>query len=161
MGSSPIPSPFNATPEPQIVSSPPEEPENNTPSIPERLWSKAYNILEEREPDVVKGYQEILDRVQNEWADTAAAEELQNLEHCKSIKSRQMWRLVYSGLERSKRQAKFKESVSNIMETIDNLKGVVDKAVKYSSEASIAWAGISLGLEVCWMHSLELLLKNS
>ncbi|SCV39827.1 related to vegetatible incompatibility protein HET-E-1 [Fusarium fujikuroi] len=148
MGSSPISSPSNATPEPHIVSSPPEEPANNTPSIPERLWSKAYNILEEKEPDVVKGYQEILDRVQNEWADTAAPEELQNLKHCKSVKSRQMWRLVYSGLERSKRQAKVKESVSNIMETIDNLKGVVDKAVKYSSEASIAWAGVSLGLEI-------------
>ncbi|KAG4272783.1 hypothetical protein FPRO04_10298 [Fusarium proliferatum] len=133
---------------PQIVSSPLEEPENNTPSIPERLWSKAYDILEEKEPDVVKGYQEILERVQNEWVDTAAPEELQNLEHCKSVKSRQMWRLVYSGLERSKRQAKVKESVSNIMETIDNLKGVVDKAIKYSSEASIAWAGVSLGLEI-------------
>ncbi|KAI1015425.1 hypothetical protein LB504_010980 [Fusarium proliferatum] len=148
MGSSPISSPSNAAPEPRIVSSPPEEPENNTPSIPERLWSKAYNILEEKEPDIVKGYQEILERVQNEWTDTAAPEELQTLEHCKSVKSRQMWRLVYSGLERSKKQAKVKESVSNIMETIDNLKGVVDKAVKYSSEASIAWAGVSLGLEI-------------
>ncbi|VZH93105.1 unnamed protein product [Fusarium fujikuroi] len=148
MGSSPISSPSNAAPEPQIASSPPGEPENNTPSIPERLWSKAYNILEEKEPDVVKGYQEILERLQNEWANTAAPEELQNLQHCKSVKSQQMWRLVYSGLERTKRQAKVKESVSNIMETIDNLKGVVEKAVKYSSEAAIAWAGVSLGLEI-------------
>ncbi|CVL03792.1 related to vegetatible incompatibility protein HET-E-1 [Fusarium proliferatum] len=148
MGSSPISSPSNATPEPQIVSSPPEEPENNTPSIPERLWSKAYDILEEKEPDIVKKYQEILEQVQHEWIDTAAPKELQNLQNCKSVKSQQMWRLVYSGLERSKRQAKVKESVSNIMETIDNLKGVVDKAVKYSSEAAIAWAGISLGLEI-------------
>ncbi|KAG4261888.1 hypothetical protein FPRO03_11356 [Fusarium proliferatum] len=143
-----ISSPSNATPEPGTVSSPLAEPENTTLSVPDRLWSKAYSILEEKEPDIVKKYQEILEQVQHEWIDTAAPEELQNLQNCKSVKSQQMWRLVYSGLERSKRQAKVKESVSNIMETIDNLKGVVDKAVKYSSEAAIAWAGISLGLEI-------------
>lgn len=106
---------------------------------------------------MVKSYQEILKLVQHEWDDTTAPEELQNLEHCKSVKSRQMWRLVYCGLEKSKRQAKHKESLSTIIETIDNLKGVVDKAVKYSSEAGIAWAGVSLGLEVYLMRGLQLL----
>ncbi|KAI1037723.1 hypothetical protein LB503_009495 [Fusarium chuoi] len=158
----PIMSPpaISSPPEPGTVSSPPAEPEITTLSVPDRLWSKAYSTLEEKEPEIVKKYQEILERVQHEWIDTAAPEELQNLKHCKTVKSQQMWRLVYSGLERSKRQAKVKESVSNIMETIENLKGVVDKAVKYSSEAAIAWAGVSLGLEVCWMHSMELPLEN-
>jgi hypothetical protein len=131
------------------VSPPSPGPENAVRSVPERLWNKAYDILEEKEPEIVKSYQEILQLVQHEWTDATAPEELQALEHCKTVKSRQMWRLVYSGLEKSKRQAKLKESVSNIIETIDNLKGVVDKAVKYSSEAAIAWAGVTLGLEVC------------
>ncbi|KAG5750216.1 hypothetical protein H9Q70_007129 [Fusarium xylarioides] len=133
---------------PATISPPSPEPENTFPSVPDRLWNKAYNILEETEPEIVKHYEEILERVQFEWADTTAPEELQSLEHCKTLKSGQMWRLVYSGLEKSKRQAKHKESVSNIIETIDNLKGVVDKAVKYSSEAAIAWAGVTLGLEI-------------
>ncbi|KAL5593174.1 hypothetical protein FOBRF1_012276 [Fusarium oxysporum] len=124
------------------------EPENAIPSVPDRLWNKAYNILEEKEPEIIKRYQEILKLVQHEWADTTAPEELQHLQHCKSVKSRQMWRLVYCGLEKSKRQAKYKENLSTIIETIDNLRGIVDKAVKYSSEAGIAWAGVSLGLEI-------------
>ncbi|KAF5579465.1 heterokaryon incompatibility protein het-E-1 [Fusarium pseudocircinatum] len=86
--------------------------------------------------------------VQLEWAETTVPEELQSLEHCKSPESRQMWRLVYSGLEKSKWQAKHKESISTIFDTIENIKGVVNKAVKYSSEAAIAWAGVSLGLEI-------------
>ncbi|KAF5543482.1 heterokaryon incompatibility protein het-E-1 [Fusarium mexicanum] len=141
-------SPSTTTSAPAAVSSPSPEPQNAIPGIPERLWNKAYDILEEKEPEIVKGYQEILKLVQLEWDDTSAPEELQHLEYCKTVNSRQMWRLVYAGLEKSKRQAKLKESVSNVIETIDNLKGIVDKAVKYSSEAAIAWAGVSLGLEI-------------
>ncbi|KAF5680208.1 heterokaryon incompatibility protein het-E-1 [Fusarium circinatum] len=147
-GSPVIVLPSTETTEPATASSPSPEPQNAIPSIPERLWNKAYDILEEKEAEIVKSYQEILKLAQLEWDDIAAPEELQHLEHCKTDKSRQMWRLVYSGLEKSKRQAKLKESVSNIIETIDNLKGVVDKAVKYSSEAAIAWAGVTLGLEI-------------
>ncbi|KAF5536696.1 heterokaryon incompatibility protein het-E-1 [Fusarium napiforme] len=137
-----------ATNEAATVSPPSPEPETAVRSVPERLWNKAYDILEEKEPEIVNSYQEILQLVLHEWTDATAPEELQALEHCKTVKSRQMWRLVYSGLEKSKRQAKLKESVSNIMETIENFKGVVDKAVKYSSEAAIAWAGVTLGLEI-------------
>jgi hypothetical protein len=152
-----IVSPSTATTEPVIVTSPSAESQNAIPSVPERLWSKAYNILEEKEPEIVQRYQEILKMVQDEWADVTAPEELQHLKHCKSVNSQLMWRLVYSGLEKSKRQAQHKESLSTIIGTIDNLRGVVDKAVKYSSEAGIAWAGVSLGLEVCLMQSLYLL----
>ncbi|KAF5724596.1 heterokaryon incompatibility protein het-E-1 [Fusarium mundagurra] len=148
MSSSAEISPSFATTEPATVLSPSPEPENAIPSVPERLWSKAYNVLEEEEPEIVKSYREILIQVQREWDDTTAPEEIQYLEHCKTVKSRQMWRLVYSGLEKSKRQAKYKENLSTIIETINNIKGVVDKVVKYSSEAAIAWVGVSLGLEI-------------
>ncbi|KAH7194795.1 hypothetical protein DER44DRAFT_815463 [Fusarium oxysporum] len=67
----------------------------------------------------------------HECPDTTAPEELLHLQHCKSVKLRQMWRLVYCGLEKSKRQAKYKEDLSTVIETIDNLRGIVDKAVKY------------------------------
>ncbi|KAF4953644.1 hypothetical protein FGADI_5980 [Fusarium gaditjirri] len=141
-------SPTTPTSEPATVSCLSAEPENAFPSVPEQLWNKAYSILEEKEPDIVQNYQKILSMVQNEWGDSTAPEELQNLEHCKGAKSREMWRLVYCGLEKSKRQAKYKENLSTVIETIENIKGVVDKAVKYSTEAGIAWAGVCLGLEI-------------
>ncbi|KAF5989558.1 hypothetical protein FBULB1_844 [Fusarium bulbicola] len=135
-------------PTPETASSLSAEPQSTDPSVPERLWNKAYDVLEEKEPEVVKSYQEILRIAQLTWDDATAPEELQNLEHCKTVKPSQMWRLVYSGLEKSKRQAKYKESLSTIIEAIDNIKGVVDKALKYSSEAAIVWAGVALGLEI-------------
>ncbi|KAJ4129051.1 hypothetical protein NW768_007582 [Fusarium equiseti] len=115
-------------------------------SISERLWKKAYSSLDE--PKVVEAYEAILQRVQHEWNTDTTPEDLQRLEHCKSPESRKMWRVVYSGLEKSKKQAKVKESISDVMTIVDSIKGVVDKAVKYSSEASIVWAGVSLGLEI-------------
>lgn len=60
-----------------------------------------------------------------------------------------MWKLVYAGLEKCKKQAEFKEAVADVLGTVDKIKGIVDKAVKYSPEASTIWAGASLGLEVC------------
>ncbi|KAL2673907.1 hypothetical protein Neosp_012352 [[Neocosmospora] mangrovei] len=59
-----------------------------------------------------------------------------------------MWKLVYAGLDRSKKQAEFKEAVADVLGTVDKIKGIVDKAVKYSPEASSIWAGASLGLEI-------------
>uniref|UniRef100_A0A0D2XLE5 NACHT domain-containing protein n=1 Tax=Fusarium oxysporum (strain Fo5176) TaxID=660025 RepID=A0A0D2XLE5_FUSOF len=43
--------------------------------------------------------------------------------------------------------AHYKETVSNNIGIIGNLKGVIDQAVKASPEAGVAWAGISVGLE--------------
>ncbi|KAM0554845.1 hypothetical protein ACHAPJ_006580 [Fusarium lateritium] len=140
--------PCTAAAEPVTDSLPSVETQDVLPSLPERLWNKAYAGLEEEEPDIVNAYQEILQKVENEWTDTTAPDDLENLEHCKGIESRQMWRLVYTGLEESKRQAKHKESVSNVLGIVESIKGVVDKAVKYSSEAGVVWAGVSLGLEI-------------
>lgn len=61
-----------------------------------------------------------------------------------------MWKLVYAGLDKSKKQAEGKEAVADVLGTVDKIKGIVDKAVKYSPEASTIWAGASLGLEVCF-----------
>ncbi|KAJ4323907.1 hypothetical protein N0V84_004131 [Fusarium piperis] len=59
-----------------------------------------------------------------------------------------MWKLVYAGLDKSKKQAEFKEAVADVLGTVEKIKGIVDKAVKYSPEASTIWAGASLGLEI-------------
>ncbi|RSM14976.1 hypothetical protein CEP52_001016 [Fusarium oligoseptatum] len=59
-----------------------------------------------------------------------------------------MWKLVYAGLDKSKNPAETKEGVADVLETVDKIKGIVDKAIKYSPEASTIWGGASLGLEI-------------
>ncbi|KAM0430099.1 hypothetical protein ACHAPT_006105 [Fusarium lateritium] len=95
----------------------------------------------------VQSYEEILVKVQKEWA-TTTPPKVGDLEHCKGDKSREMWKLVYTGLERSKNQAEFKGAVADVLQTVENVKGIVDKAVKYSPEASTVWAGACLGFEI-------------
>ncbi|PCD34690.1 hypothetical protein AU210_007287 [Fusarium oxysporum f. sp. radicis-cucumerinum] len=116
-------------------------------SVPERLWTKAYDSIKEKEPNRVKAYEEIIENIKNEWGNIPE-NEMEDLEHCKTDKSRQMWMVVYMGLERSKKMAHYKEIVSNNIGIIGNLKGVIDQAVKASPEAGVAWAGISVGLEI-------------
>ncbi|RBR08934.1 uncharacterized protein FIESC28_10114 [Fusarium coffeatum] len=117
-------------------------------SLSEKLWTKAYDGLKEKESDLVQEYEKILSKVQEEWTETATPSEIDSLQHCKNDKARQMWKLVYAGLERTKRQAEYKETASSFMEAINNIKGLIDKVAKYSAEASIVWVGVSLGLEV-------------
>ncbi|KPM44895.1 Vegetative incompatibility protein HET-E-1 [Neonectria ditissima] len=138
----------------QLAVSPPEPPspsidtESLPPSLPERLWNKAYDGLIEKEPDRVNAYEEILDKIQKEWTATTTPPKIEELEQCKGIKSRQMWQLVYAGLDRSKKQAKYKESVSTGIQIVDNIKEMIDKAVKSWPQAGLAWAGVCLGLEI-------------
>ncbi|UPK95561.1 hypothetical protein LCI18_006496 [Fusarium solani-melongenae] len=117
-------------------------------SLPEQLWKKAYESLKDKEHDRVKAYEEILSKFKKEWADTATSPTVPDLEHCKSVESAEMWKLVYAGLDKSKKQAEFKEAVADVLGTVEKIKGIVDKAVKYSPEASTIWAGVSLGLEI-------------
>lgn len=137
----------------QLTSTPATDRQDAPASLPEKLWKAAYSALEQKEPEVVKAYEEILLKVQEEWNNADVPPELEKLEQSKSLGSCNMWRLIYTGLERSRRQAELKESVSSGLQIVDSIKGVVDKAVKYSPEASVVWAGASLGLEVLFISS--------
>ncbi|KAL4725922.1 hypothetical protein ACLX1H_006596 [Fusarium chlamydosporum] len=132
----------------QLTSTPATDRQDAPASLPEKLWKAAYSALEQKEPEVVKAYEEILLKVQEEWNNADVPPELEKLEQSKSLGSCNMWRLIYTGLKRSKRQAELKESVSSGLQIVDSIKGVVDKAVKYSPGASVVWAGASLGLEI-------------
>lgn len=59
-----------------------------------------------------------------------------------------MQQLVQLGLERTKKIATIKGLVADGLDVVDSLKGIIDQAVNASPEASIAWAGISFGIEV-------------
>ncbi|EXK38479.1 hypothetical protein FOMG_06060 [Fusarium oxysporum f. sp. melonis 26406] len=128
-----------------VSQSPP--PSAPLPTINQATSPSSIHDIKEKEPNRVKEYEEIIENIKNEWGNIPE-NEMEDLEHCKTDKSRQMWMVVYMGLERSKKMAHYKETVSNNIGIIGNLKGVIDQAVKASPEAGVAWAGISVGLEI-------------
>ncbi|KAJ4171309.1 hypothetical protein NW754_013078 [Fusarium falciforme] len=142
------PSTAQSTASDHATSSSAATPTRVTGSLPEQLWKKAYESLKDKEHDRVKAYEEVLSKFKKEWTDTATSPTVPDLEHCKSVESAEMWKLVYAGLDKSKKQAEFKEGVADVLETVQKIKGIVDKAVKYSPEASTIWASALLGLEI-------------
>ncbi|KAJ3523681.1 hypothetical protein NM208_g12356 [Fusarium decemcellulare] len=145
----------------QLTAPPPAQPESTSITRPETPLASRPTTSHETppssstdtgpallKPDIVNAYEEILNKVQLEWATETDPSKMEELEQCKGTQSRQMWRLVYTGLERSKKQVKLKDSVSTGFETVENIKGVINKAIKASPEAGVVWAGVSLGLEI-------------
>jgi hypothetical protein len=60
-----------------------------------------------------------------------------------------MQQLVNEGLDRTQKQASIKQGIEEGLQAVQAVRGIVDKAVYASPEASVAWAGVCLGLEVC------------
>lgn len=117
-------------------------------SIQERLWNQAYDDLKTSEAKTVETYEKLLSTELHK-AGSGENKIGQTLE----ARSSQMQQLVQLGLERTKKIANIKASVADGLDVVDSLKGIIDQAVKASPEASIAWAGISFGVEVGFKSS--------
>ncbi|KAH6970522.1 NACHT domain-containing protein [Ilyonectria sp. MPI-CAGE-AT-0026] len=59
-----------------------------------------------------------------------------------------MQQLVNEGLDRTQKQASIKQGIEEGLQAVQAVRGIVDKAVHASPEASVAWAGVCLGLEI-------------
>ncbi|KAM6506442.1 hypothetical protein FSOLCH5_013423 [Fusarium solani] len=59
-----------------------------------------------------------------------------------------MHQLVQEGLDRTQKQASIKRGIGEGLEAVKAVRGIVDKAVQVAPEASIAWVGVCLGLEI-------------
>lgn len=59
-----------------------------------------------------------------------------------------MQELVRLGLEKTAKGASVKQGIEGGFQTASIMKGIVDKAVQASPEASVAWVGVCLALDV-------------
>ncbi|CAH0017226.1 unnamed protein product [Clonostachys rhizophaga] len=59
-----------------------------------------------------------------------------------------MQQLVQDGLDRTQRAASIKRGIDEGLQTVQAVRGIVDKAVQTAPEAAVAWAGVCLGLEI-------------
>lgn len=122
----------------------------------EHLWNAAYEKLKESDKDVVEWYERILSAELQGGNDNAEAPE-NNIASSKESRDRQMQRVLQVGLDRTNDVYAAKKSLDKHLKPLKNVKGLIDKAVHCSSEASIVWAGVTLGLEVrieSWIKSV-------
>lgn len=60
----------------------------------------------------------------------------------------QMRQFVQDGLDRTKKEASIKQGIDDVLQAVDAVRGIMDRAVHAAPEAAVAWAAVCLGLEV-------------
>ncbi|KAK1654117.1 hypothetical protein BDP81DRAFT_415021 [Colletotrichum phormii] len=119
----------------------------------ERLWNEAFDGLESVDADTFKRYKEILlkqlqeGQLQNAPSDPASATDEQ-IRAASNGRWLQMEQLVDIGFQRIEKRTAIKANISDKVNVVMPFKDLIGNAVKASPEASIAWVGISFGLEI-------------
>jgi hypothetical protein len=132
------------------------------PSIPERLWNRAYEHAKANDSSTVDAYEKILSvRLVEHNADVPDAPHPANLasqqnEIAQNADKRrmQMQQLVQYGLRKTEKDAQVKQGVGDGIQAAMAVKEVVDKAIQASPEAAVAWVGVCFALEV-WIPTME------
>ena len=127
------------------ISTDPETPP--LPRLQERLWNRAYDELKSDGPKLVEAYEKILSA---KIRGTTASEPTENeIGQTHETRYCQMQQLVQQELDRTQKQASINESLHQGIRVVQEIRGIVDKAVKAAPEAAVAWVGVCIGLEVC------------
>ncbi|CAG9990415.1 unnamed protein product [Clonostachys byssicola] len=128
----------------------PDVPVGETKTTPEKLWDAAYQGLKDSDEDLVKAYETILSaRLSNKNIESNEAwTGGSTIGETPETRKDQMKKAIDVGLKSSEKFANFKGKISEGADAIANVKGLIDQAVKASPEASVAWAGVSFGLEI-------------
>jgi hypothetical protein len=121
-----------------------------TSTLQEQLWTQAYEALKADQTSLVDAYERILSsRLDGKDPTAKNAQPSENkIANTQEQRWHQMKKLVDMGREKTKAQASIKGKIGEGMQAVDAVKGIIDKAVQASPQASAAWVGVCFGLEV-------------
>ncbi|KAF4884464.1 Vegetative incompatibility protein HET-E-1 [Colletotrichum fructicola] len=139
---SPPPTPISQS------SSPLQTPISTANNLKERLWNQAYDNLKRSESKLVEAYENLLSAELPGDSHTPAASAENHIKPDPQERWHQMELLVQVGLQKTKKEAEFKQKASDVIQVISPLKEVIGKAVQAAPEAAIAWVGVSFALEI-------------
>ncbi|EHK20670.1 uncharacterized protein TRIVIDRAFT_49885 [Trichoderma virens Gv29-8] len=145
------------TPDPAPASS-----QTSTPSeaVKVSLWDRAYDSLREKEGQQVEEYEELLSRELQATTGSKNGEHFYNKIEGTNHKIRlaQLETITSSGLRKlDEKKARYlifghefipRDQLAKATQFIQNIKAVIDEAVRVSPEASLAWAGVSVILPI-------------
>jgi N-terminal domain of NWD NACHT-NTPase len=124
---------------------------HRTASPPERLWDRAYDGLKDEETALLDEYEKILScNLQQVTFSSAVTKSPPNAiaQHDPDTRRRQMKQLVYTGLNKTAREAKVKEGLGSTMDTVLSLRDTISFAIQAMPQAALAWTGVCTALEV-------------
>lgn len=126
------------------------------PSLPERLWNRAYDQAKAGNSSIVDAYEKILSaRLSEQDADALEppysadlASQQNEIAQNTDERREQMQQLVQHGLRRTETMAKVKQGMEDGIQAVMVVKEIVNKAIQVSPEAAVAWVGVCFALEV-------------
>ncbi|KAI9897370.1 hypothetical protein N3K66_007226 [Trichothecium roseum] len=116
-------------------------------SLPNRLWSKAYEQIQNDDAKLVKAYITILHKdsgAELNYADVSEAEHQATGEK----RQAQLMKLVECGLERNKKDHNVKIKIHEGTRMLSSVTGLISSSLKQAPEAAVAWAGVCLLVQV-------------
>lgn len=108
----------------------------------EQMWAQAYIDLEKSEPKLAEAFRKIV-RAQLKQSGLI---ELGEKDHPTPD---QMQKLVHEGLDRLSTESAIKQGIGTALDAIKPVRDIMDQVVTFAPQASVPWAGVCLGLEVC------------
>lgn len=145
-------SPADPPPEPNTdytqAPSDPTPPEAIAPSqsnsaVSGLLWSRAYQILLEREPDLIKNYEKYFIEKAPDGVLSSPATVTKLVERLQSDREGMQWRLSFNGKEH-----KLRGQVEKLTKLLVFSDAVIKQAISAQPYAALAWTGVSLFLPV-------------
>ena len=121
--------------------------------LPGRLWTQAYDAVNEANPKLVHAYETLLRRVPGE---PDPAPEAEDDRADVELTRTQMVRLVQAGLEKTKGEAEKKKKAGEAVRVISSVRDLVGAALRHAPEAAAAWGGVCLLLQVsCYLRNRQ------
>lgn len=120
-----------------------ETQQEDSTSLPERLWNQAYDNLKREEASLVEGYEQVLSQFEGDHLDGTPLSTIDMTE-----KQILMQRVVKAGLERTEKEARIWEGAGAAVDFVLNAKSIIDAAVQAVPQAALAWTGVSIALQV-------------
>jgi len=118
---------------------------------PARVWDQAYDALKSEDPELVEAYETIASSYLATSATSTMPDEQQNTiaQENPEVRRLEMQKILRAGLARTEHEAKVKDRIKTTTDALSAVKGAIDLALKAAPEASLPWAAVCVGLEVC------------
>lgn len=111
-----------------------------------QLWSDAYENVKKDNPKLVDAYEKLLSREFKLEETESTRNEMHSkgnsIKQDREERAKQMAQLAKESLRRTEREGKLYEKVDDGMRIFSNIKSLIEKALKTSPEAGVAWSGI-------------------
>ena len=116
------------------------------------LWDRAYDALKQAEPALATAYENILScQLQNGLGSPVPESQSNDIaQDDPDMRRHQMKQLVDRGRDKMARETKAKERLSAAVDFVSAVRGVVSSAIEAVPQASLAWAGVCVAVQVSY-----------